>query len=151
MLRYSLQCRAVMFIKKFLENTKIKIKNAQATTDKYQKWYNTFLQLSNKGVIQMRRNNLNMTKCSTFTRLADFPYLYLSEQFKRRLAIRSFDAQLTGSRKVRCRWYLKQLQSQLCNVLVFFCILFKRTYRSLNSLTFFIKERSVLSVFLHSL
>ena len=55
-----------------------------------------------------------MTKCSAFTRLADFPNLYLSEQFKRGLSIQSFYAQLTGSGKVRCCQPLKQLQSQLC-------------------------------------
>ena len=41
--------------------------------------------------------------------------------------------------------------SKECNVLAFFCVIFKRTQHSLRSFTFFIKERSVLCVLLRSL
>ena len=38
--------------------------------------------------------------------MTDFPLPYLSEKPKRWLSIQSFDAQLKGSRKVRCRQHL---------------------------------------------
>ena len=81
-LKYSLQCRAFIYHLiipgKWIEIFNIHI---QGTAFKYQERHNIILQLDEKGVIQMRRNNPNMTECRAFTRPADFPYLYLSEHF----------------------------------------------------------------------
>ena len=65
-------------------------------------------------MIQLRRNNLNMTNAALSQDYGNFPYLYLSEQFKDDFWNDLFNAQLTGSGNVRCSCHLKQLQSQLC-------------------------------------